>query len=450
MSTAPQNNTSQNPRPKPILVLGLGNILLQDEGVGVHVVEHLLTLDLPDHVELLDGGTAGFDLLDPIADRQKVVIIDAIDGDLPPGTMVRFGLDQLDTERPTRQSLHEVSIGETFAAARRLGVAPAEVVVLGIKPASLSYGLDLSPCLAERIPILVDEVLKELQLGDTAPAEATAKRQTRAENNRNRSGNNVPKCTTARSLLAVLFLLLISQQAINSPAFAAPAWGTNCMSCHGQLETGDLTIFGEDLTADPDESATGAADRGLLPVFQVGKGQTRDLTIEVTGLSEEDRYAVELTRLRFPEVTGGGTLSYVGDCAWLEWKNPGNHYTDPAIGYQWSSGPTTFAFTINVKSQTPPGFYDLLFALAGHQASSGELFYTEHHFYLQVTASPADYDHDGDVDLDDYAQLRRCLAGPNQPAPMPFCFPPDYAATDLDGDGDVDLADFSIFTKSLY
>ncbi len=74
----------------PVLVLGIGNILLRDEGVGVRVIEKLQLMDLPDGVEVVDGGTAGADLLDVIAEREKVIVIDATDVNAEPGGIVRF------------------------------------------------------------------------------------------------------------------------------------------------------------------------------------------------------------------------------------------------------------------------------------------------------------------------------------------------------------------------
>ena len=74
----------------PMLVLGVGNILLRDEGIGVRVVEAMQKLDLPPEVELFDGATAGMDLLNVLADRRKVIVIDAIEGDYEPGTVLRL------------------------------------------------------------------------------------------------------------------------------------------------------------------------------------------------------------------------------------------------------------------------------------------------------------------------------------------------------------------------
>lgn len=148
--------------PAPVLVLGLGNILLRDEGVGVRVVEALRGRALPAGIDLADGGTAGLDLLDLVADRQKVVVIDAIAGPQPPGTVLRLTPDQLAAPAGRPASVHEAGLLEALAAARHLGCAPREVVILGVRPQEVSCGLELSPALARLLPRIAELVLAEL------------------------------------------------------------------------------------------------------------------------------------------------------------------------------------------------------------------------------------------------------------------------------------------------
>jgi hydrogenase maturation protease len=151
---------------KPILVLGIGNILLKDEGVGVHVVRAIDTAGVPDDVELCDGGTFGIDLLDTLANRRKVIVIDAVRADAAPGTVLRF--TAADLVRPGRPdlSLHQVGLFETLAMARQLGCAPEEVVIFGVVPMALEPGLELSPEVAAVVPRVIDLVLAELNNGD--------------------------------------------------------------------------------------------------------------------------------------------------------------------------------------------------------------------------------------------------------------------------------------------
>ena len=150
----------------PTLVLGLGNILLRDEGVGVRVIEAMQKVNLPPDVELFDGATAGLDLLDVLADRRKVIVIDAMDAKAASGTVARLRPDDLAPQGSAGLSLHEIGLLETLEAGKRLGICPEEVVILGIKPKDLSCGLELSPEIAELVPRIVDMVLAELRCED--------------------------------------------------------------------------------------------------------------------------------------------------------------------------------------------------------------------------------------------------------------------------------------------
>ena len=158
-----QQGRRTNRRSCPTLVLGLGNILLRDEGVGVRVVEAMERMDLPPEVELFDGATAGLDLLDVLADRCKVIVIDAIDDDSEPGTVVRLSPEDLASRNGRGVSLHEIGLMETLTVARQLGIAPQELVVFGISPKDVSCGLALSPETARLVPEIVELVLAELE-----------------------------------------------------------------------------------------------------------------------------------------------------------------------------------------------------------------------------------------------------------------------------------------------
>ena len=145
----------------PNIVLGIGNILLRDEVVGVRVIERMRGISLPDDVELVDGGTAGADLLDVLAERQKVIVIDAVQADCEPGTLLRFTADDLVRPDGVGMSLHELGLGEALTMTRQLGCAPKEVVVFGIEPKDLRCGLELSEEVVASIPKVVEWVLAE-------------------------------------------------------------------------------------------------------------------------------------------------------------------------------------------------------------------------------------------------------------------------------------------------
>ncbi|MHC4084812.1 MAG: hydrogenase maturation protease [Planctomycetota bacterium] len=147
----------------PILVLGIGNILLRDEGVGVRVIEQMQKMHLPDDVELVDGGTAGADLLDVLAERKKVIVIDAVQADCEPGTVIRFSADDLTQPDRVGISLHELGLGGALKMTKQLGCEPKEVVVFGIKPLDISCGLELSEEITAAVPKVVELVLAEIK-----------------------------------------------------------------------------------------------------------------------------------------------------------------------------------------------------------------------------------------------------------------------------------------------
>jgi len=147
---------------RPILVLGIGNILLRDEGVGVRVIEQMQKMHLGDEVELVDGGTAGADLLAVLAQRRRIIVIDAVQADCEPGTVLRFTAEDLVRPEGVGMSLHEVGLGQALMMTKQLGCAPEDVVVFGIKPKDLGCGLELSQETASSVPKVIELVLAEM------------------------------------------------------------------------------------------------------------------------------------------------------------------------------------------------------------------------------------------------------------------------------------------------
>jgi len=143
-----------------VLILGIGNLLLSDEGVGVHAVQHLAGRELPPGVDVLDGGTSGMDLIDHMADRDKVVVIDAASGRGEPGTIYRCEVREL-MEQPGALSLHDFGLVDSLRMAGQLGCAPRRVVVLGVQPATLEPRLELSPEVAAVLPGVIKLALEE-------------------------------------------------------------------------------------------------------------------------------------------------------------------------------------------------------------------------------------------------------------------------------------------------
>lgn len=147
----------------PRLILGVGNLLLRDEGVGVHVISALRDRELPDDVELWDGGTASFDLLDTLAGRRQVIIIDAVRTGSEPGTIFRLTPEDISSSREQLTSLHQVGLLVTLNLAEHLlDSAPEEVVILGIEPKEIDWGLELSAEVEAVVPKVIELVMSEL------------------------------------------------------------------------------------------------------------------------------------------------------------------------------------------------------------------------------------------------------------------------------------------------
>jgi hydrogenase maturation protease len=147
---------------KPVLVLGIGNVLLADEGIGIHVIEELQKIPLPENVEIADGGTSGADLIDILAEREKVIIVDSVQTDDKAGTIRKFTLDNLWNTSNNAVSLHNVGISETIRMTEILGCKPGEVIFLGIKPEIVSCGLKLSKNLSRKISKIIESILTEI------------------------------------------------------------------------------------------------------------------------------------------------------------------------------------------------------------------------------------------------------------------------------------------------
>lgn len=144
------------------LVLGVGNLLLSDEGIGIHAVKKMLeSRALPDGVEIVDGGTAGLGLLYYLENVDRMVIIDAVETGGPPGTIVRLSGDKIPAYMALKVSPHEITLPDFLAAARLRDLYPKEVVVWGMQPESLEVGVELSPSLAAKLDTLVELILGE-------------------------------------------------------------------------------------------------------------------------------------------------------------------------------------------------------------------------------------------------------------------------------------------------
>ncbi len=155
---------------KRILVLGVGNVLLHDEGVGIRTLNHLQArFDFPANVDLVDGGVLGLKLTGTLMQADEVIIIDAVRGGREPGTVYRFEWDAKPDHIQYKDSLHQLDLNETMAVLPLVGQRP-RVVVIGVEYQDISaWGTELTPVVQAAMEKMIDAVLAELvELG--APA----------------------------------------------------------------------------------------------------------------------------------------------------------------------------------------------------------------------------------------------------------------------------------------
>jgi hydrogenase maturation protease len=153
----PEQRTAQT------LVLGVGNLLLSDEGVGLRVVERLVTAyDIPDGVLTLDGGTLGLDLLYYLDGVENLLIVDAVEMGEKPGALVRLEGDEVPSFLSVKMSPHQIGVPDMLFAAKLRDLYPRNVVLWGVQPGSLEVGLELSPPVAAQVDVLVENILGEL------------------------------------------------------------------------------------------------------------------------------------------------------------------------------------------------------------------------------------------------------------------------------------------------
>lgn len=153
-----------------ILVLGIGNILLEDEGIGVHVVERLQArYDLPENVVALDGGTSGMTLLDDLAACEHLLVVDCGRLDLPPGSVREFIGDAVPAFFQQRISPHQIGLSDLLAAAALIDVLPAGLSLIAIEPESIELGTAMTATGERACEAALERVCERLaQLG--APA----------------------------------------------------------------------------------------------------------------------------------------------------------------------------------------------------------------------------------------------------------------------------------------
>ena len=146
-----------------IAVLGIGNLLLSDDGVGVHVIKKLQEeYEFPGSVELIDGGTKGLDLLPLFEGKDKILIVDAANFRKEPGTIDTVEGDKIPAFLSSKLSVHQIGLPDTLFAAKLMDITPAEMSLIGIQPKSMETGVELSEEIKDRMEQLINKVLEKL------------------------------------------------------------------------------------------------------------------------------------------------------------------------------------------------------------------------------------------------------------------------------------------------
>ena len=149
--------------PADVTILGVGNVILRDEGFGVRVAEYLdAHYAFPENVQIVDGGTLGIELTQYVTGTNKLLVIDSINGGAEPGTLFRFHNDDVMDHFQEKISAHEVGIQDVLALLTVTGHKIPDVVVIGAQPYDLEAGVELSPGLQKLMPQVVEQALKEL------------------------------------------------------------------------------------------------------------------------------------------------------------------------------------------------------------------------------------------------------------------------------------------------
>lgn len=147
---------------KRVAVIGVGNLLLRDDGVGIHAVQRLAAMSLPPEVVVIDAGTAGLGLLPYLEEADMVVLIDCLNADAEPGTIYRIPATELDLNRSGEAiSMHDVALEDVLTLAKSLGKLPP-TMIYGVQPAEIVWGMGLSPQVAGVLPRLADLVRRDV------------------------------------------------------------------------------------------------------------------------------------------------------------------------------------------------------------------------------------------------------------------------------------------------
>lgn len=169
------HSTETTTQPPHDVVVGFGNILLKDEGIGVHVIQHMECLPRKSDREylLIDGGTCPDVFFNLPEEISTLIVVDAVKGGGEPGSIYRFTPDDIEFKRATITTLHQLGLREGLGMMKDLGKYPERVIVIGVEPKEIDWGLKISPELEKIVRQVILLVEQEIANRDT-PDQGTA------------------------------------------------------------------------------------------------------------------------------------------------------------------------------------------------------------------------------------------------------------------------------------
>jgi len=145
-----------------VVIIGVGNLLMKDEGIGIHAIQALEEMGLPPDIKIVDGGTSP-DLISYTRAGDKMIIIDCAKAGGEPGSVYRFKPEDLAAEKQELASAHQMGVVENLNLMSFTGNKPKDVVIIGVEPAEIDWGMELSPLLRQRLPKVIEVVMKEIK-----------------------------------------------------------------------------------------------------------------------------------------------------------------------------------------------------------------------------------------------------------------------------------------------
>ena len=153
-----------------VLVLGIGNLVMSDDGVGVKVVQKLQReYRFAETVEIMDGGTLGLDLLPKLEGIERLIVVDAVETGQKPGTCVRLVGEELPIALETKVSPHQMGLKDLLSVAELIGHSPREMVLIGVQPGSIEMDTELTPEVEAKVDELARMILNELDTWGVKP-----------------------------------------------------------------------------------------------------------------------------------------------------------------------------------------------------------------------------------------------------------------------------------------